>query len=90
MVGAFKFVVPVNVNNMETPDGVKVNGSLKLVNDGFCQAVGDRGNGTETDVARDCMKETKFLDQKISTQRVTLRWWARTGGGSGTARKEGV
>ena len=88
--GAFEFLIPVNVDDLKTADGIKVDGCLKLVNDGFCRSVGDGGNGTETNVAGDRVEETEFLDKKKSTQRVTLRWCVRTGGGSGTARKEGA
>jgi hypothetical protein len=52
---ALKFLVPVDVNNVETADGVKVDGGLKLGDNGFGRAVGDWGNSTEADVARDCV-----------------------------------
>ena len=65
VAGAFKFLVPVNdVNNMETADGVKVDGSVELVDDGLGRAVGDGSDGTETDVVRDRVEETEFLDKK--------------------------
>lgn len=53
--GAFKFIVAVYVADGETADGVKLDHSCELVDDGFGRAIRDENDGAETDVARDCV-----------------------------------
>jgi hypothetical protein len=61
---AGEFMVPMDVGDLETPDGIQVEYARKFLGDGGGVAVGYGDSRTETNVTRDGMKETLLLDKK--------------------------
>jgi hypothetical protein len=59
-----KFMIPMNVNNLETTCSVEFDHSGKFGENGFDGTVSDGNGGAEADVAGDSVEETMVHDKE--------------------------